>query len=150
MKPLIIRIILSVTGYTVPTAEIESRLSVIAPIQIEVIDIANPQPVESFYPMHYSLVRAHVKNDIVVYLHPAFIGGLSGGKCTSTHKVGTVAILADPDYAERDLRVTLHEIGHKWGLGHNLKECSIMSPQPCSLEFTANEIKKAKRWARRK
>lgn len=141
MKPLVIKLILAVTGYTVPVAELGSTLSQIAPVEIEVIDLANPQP--DLYQLHYSLVEAHAKAKCVVYLHQSFTGGLSGGKANLKFGIANVGIVEGSD--ERNLQVIVHEIGHLFGLKHNLKECSVMSPQPCGLSFTVQEVLRGRR-----
>lgn len=148
MKSLLIRLILAVQGYVVPVQEIEARLSVIAPVKIEVIDLANPQRVENFYKLHYSVVNAKVKRDPVVFLHSYFIGGLSGGKASRKHGVVTVAIV--PGYDERNLQVILHELLHLWGVEHNSEACNLMNEQPCGYEIREKDILTAKKYLKRR
>lgn len=142
MKPVILKLILAVSGYTIPVAELGSTLSQIAPVEIEVIDLANPQP--DLYQLHYSLVEAHAKAKCVVYLHQSFTGGLSGGKANLKFGIANVGIVEG--YDERNRQVILHEIGHcVFRLKHNLKECSVMSPQPCGLSLTVQEVLRGRR-----
>lgn len=144
MKSLAIRIILAVTGYTVPVTELQTRLSAIAPVDIQVIDLANPQPDQNS--LHYALVGFMVKPGIKIFLHSYYNGGLSGGKSYVAKQISNVAIIPDND--ERNEAVILHEIGHQFGLGHS-DTCTVMAPQPCSLEFSGDEILKARRWIKK-
>lgn len=142
----IIRILAAVAGYTVPVQEIETRLSVIAPVKIIATNIADPIPVDAFYSVHYRIVDALINRPTVILHAPFtdFMGSfLSGGKAYVFQRIATLSIVLG--YDERNLAVTLHEIGHIFSLLHNETECSVMSPQPCGLDFTLTEIKKAKR-----
>lgn len=145
MKSLLIRIILAVSGYSVPIDELEMRLSVIAPVDIQVIDLANPQPDQNS--LHYALVGFVVKPGIKLFLHSYYTGGLSGGKSYVAKRVSNIAII--PDNNERNEAVILHEIGHQFGLGHS-DTCTVMAPQPCNLEFSVDEILEAKKYLKRR
>lgn len=148
MKRIIVRIVLAVSGYQVPVQELESRLSAIAPVRIEVIDLANPQPVENFYELHYQLAKMKVSKDAVVFLHAGFQGGLSGGKASYFYKIANVAVV--PGYDDRNQQVLTHEILHLWGVSHNDEDCNLMNPQPCGVEIREQDVLRAKKFLKRK
>lgn len=145
MKLTIIYLILTVQNYAVPVEELKAVLSPIANAQIEVIDLANPQDSHDLYSLHYALVAAKVKSDPVIYLHAPFIGGLSGGK--ASHGIANVGIVG---VEPRDTEVIAHELIHLLGVHHNTEPCNLMNEQPCGFEILDKDIKKAKRFIRKR
>lgn len=143
MKHLFLTIVLAVSNYTVPVDEIATRLSVIAPTRIELVDLANPQPVDKFRNLHYAIVKMKTRRQKTIFLHAPYIGGLSGGKANSVTGIADVAIVEG--YDERNLQVILHEIGHLLGMKHNAEPCNVMNVQPCGLSFLTSDIKRARR-----
>lgn len=148
MKSIFITLVLAVTNYQPDVTELQSILAPIAPVQIEVIDLANPQPAKNLYSLHYQLVRLHVKPTFKIYLHNYFEGGLSGGKANQKYAVANVAIV--PGYDERNTQVIAHELLHLLSVDHNNNECNLMNPQPCGVAILERDVLRARKYLGRR
>lgn len=151
MKPLIIRIILSVTGFIVPVDELETRLSVIAPVDVQVIDLTT-QSVSSFAKRKYDIATIAAKGGVNLYVTGPFVGlqgeDLFAGYCSYKHQVGFAAVIPGRDH--ENLQLLLHELGHCVANMRHTEGCSVMSAVPCSLEFLERDVLRARRFLRRK
>lgn len=149
MKPLIIKLILAVQSYTVPVADLESILSEVVPVEIQVIDLANPQPVKDFYKLHYEVVKLEVKSTIEMFLHAPFIDENGWFYIAEkTHKksgVVTVAIANREGFEEQNKQRIVHGFLHACGVLHNNDHCNVMNEIPCGLGIRPEDVLKCRK-----
>lgn len=143
VKSLIVYIVIAVGGYQFPVEEFGRIASQVRPIGLEIVDLANPQGVETFNRLHYRIVKMKLSRSPVLFLHAAWEGVYSGGQADIVHRIANVGIV--PDNYERNLQVALHEFGHTLGMRHVQHGCWIMSPQPCGFSWDKRNLKRARR-----